>query len=216
MKGWTITALALLFAVLTACTPTIYGVPQERWSAMSESEHLEAMRIYEARQLAARQAAAERARLRAIEAERQAAREAEETRLQRLRVEAIYRGEGSYGDLLRVTIRGATMEIAGKRRTCRPLAFKIADGESKEIVAVSADGHRGRLHVSYHEGTLVIDDHGKGRRSRGSRLIYDRDWGRGKSYRDLRSEGALRLRGAEVYVEIADRSAPVRRPRVRR
>lgn len=211
MKRWIIPALALLIAFLTACTPMIYGVPQERWDTMSEQERLTAMAIYQERQIAARKAAAERARLRAVEAERRAAREAEEARLRQARIDAIYRGKGNYGDLLRVTIRGGTMKVAGKDRAYEPTAFKIAEGESKQVAAFASQGRQARLRVTYRNGALVIDDAGARLPSRGLRLVYDREWGWGKTYEGVDSEGPLRLRQATVYVEIAGRQGQARR-----
>ena len=77
--------LTILVVLLGACTPTIYGVPQPTWDTMSENERIEAMRLYEQRQIAYQQAAAERARLRALELERQRERELEELRRHELR-----------------------------------------------------------------------------------------------------------------------------------
>ena len=48
----------LILAVLAACTPMIYGVPQERWDIMSEQERIVAMETYTQRQIAHQQAAA--------------------------------------------------------------------------------------------------------------------------------------------------------------
>jgi len=39
--------------LLAACTPYMYGVPQETWDRMSEPERIEAMGVYEREQQAA-------------------------------------------------------------------------------------------------------------------------------------------------------------------
>ncbi|MEJ2700784.1 MAG: hypothetical protein P8Z70_14155, partial [Desulfuromonadales bacterium] len=90
MKRWNFLALALLLAALTACTPMVYGVPKSTWAGMSESERLEAMHQYQQRRQAYEQARQERARRLAEEQARQRARRAEEDRLRREQVSAIY------------------------------------------------------------------------------------------------------------------------------
>ena len=77
MKKISMVGLFMLLG-LTACTTFMYGVPQESWDRMSESERLQAMQQYERNQQANRQAYEERARTRAIED--QARRQAQEER----------------------------------------------------------------------------------------------------------------------------------------
>jgi len=89
MNRWIMLVLALLLALLSACTPYVYGIPKPTWDTMSEPERLEAMRIYKERQIANRLAMEERARRNAIERAKQQARaaEAERLRQERLRQE---------------------------------------------------------------------------------------------------------------------------------
>ncbi|NIQ92922.1 MAG: hypothetical protein GWO11_00955, partial [Desulfuromonadales bacterium] len=202
MKKWLLLLLTLSLAALAACTPTIYGVPQPTWDMMSEAERVEAMRIYEQRQIAYQKAREERARQRAIERRKQQAREAKAARQRQKRIDAIYRGEGIYGDLLRVTLRKGRMRIGGKHRGYQPVSFRIANGETKKIDIYSVSGRRATLQVTYDDGTLVFDGHGRGNRSRARRLVYERSWGQGKTYSGIRSEGPLRLRNVATYVEI--------------
>jgi predicted Fe-S protein YdhL (DUF1289 family) len=204
--------LVCLFAVMAGCTRTIYGVPEETWNTMSEAERLEAIRTHKERQVAYQKAQAERARLRAIELKKQKALATQEASKRRKRVEAIYRGLGDYGDLLRVTMRGGKVKISGKKRQYDPIGFKIADGETKSASVVSGN-RRANLQVSYLDGTLTVDEYRYGSRIEGVRLVYEQAWGSGKTYADLSSDGPLRMRGVDVYVEIVgkseDRSAPV-------
>jgi len=49
MKKLLFLCLALL-SLLAACASSMYGVPQETWDRMSESERIEAIRVYERQQ----------------------------------------------------------------------------------------------------------------------------------------------------------------------
>ena len=71
MKKWLLHTLMLLAVCMSACTPKIYGVPQDRWETMSEQERIAAMDAYKARQEVLRQQREEQARLRAMEKEAQ-------------------------------------------------------------------------------------------------------------------------------------------------
>lgn len=196
-------AMALgLFLAIGACTPTIYGVPQETWEGMSETERIEAMRVYEERKIAYQKARAEKARVRAIEMEKQRAREAEEARQRQVRVEAIYRGKGSHGDLLQVALIEGDARIAGKRRGFEPVHFRIARGEIKTVSLVSGTGRTADLPVAYLDGILFLDYDPTGSRVRGHRLLYSSGWADGTTYAGISSTGPLRLRDVEARVEI--------------
>ena len=93
-------------SLLAACTPYMYGVPQESWNRMSGAERIEAIRVYERDQQARRQAAEERARRAALERERERVRQAGLERERQERIDAIHRGEGAYGELIRVRLQG--------------------------------------------------------------------------------------------------------------
>ncbi len=208
MNRWIMLVLALLLALLSACTPYIYGVPKLTWDTMSEPERLEAMQIYKERQIANRMAMEERARLNAIERAKQQARAAEAERLRQERfrqerIAAIHRGEGAYGDLLRVSIEGGEMWIAGRHRHYQPLTIKIADGEYRELTVTDDRGNQANLTVAYDDRALVIDGPGDTRKPSTARLRYDRKWERGSFYTGISTTGPLQLRGVEVQVEVA-------------
>jgi len=184
--------------LLAACTTYRYGVPQETWDQMSQPERLEAMAIYEREQQARRQAAEERARQQAVERERERARQAELARARQERIEAIHRGEGAYGELLRIRLQGGRIKLGDQNYRYEPITFTIADGETREIGVVD---HRKRavpLVAAYGGGALSLD---------GIRFPYERSWGRGKLYADTGSAGALKMRGVDVFIEIHNRSS---------
>jgi hypothetical protein len=202
MNKWLLTGLTLLLIGLAGCTTTIYGVPQERWDVMSEPERIAAMDAYKARQAAIQERMREQARQRALAEEERLAREAEEARLQQLEIDAIYRGEGAYGDLLRVTLYDGMLKFYGAHQPFRPVSFKLAAGEAKEIEVVSQRGKRATLLVSYDGGNLLLDDTPRSHRSLATSLVYDDDWSRGKAYPNLYGKGPLELHGVSASVEI--------------
>jgi hypothetical protein len=209
---------------LAACTPYMYGVPQESWDRMSEPERIEAMRVYEREQQARRQAAEERARRQAIEeqerrrvAEAQARRDAlERERVQarqaalererRERIEAIHRGDGAYGELIRVRLQGGRIRIGDRPHRYEPLTFTIADGETRRIGVADLQGRQVELDVIYAGGALSLE---------GVRFPYDTSWGRGRVYSDTGTSGAAALHGVDVFIEVRDRSARFERERPR-
>lgn len=210
------TAICLvLLALLAACTPYMYGVPQESWDRMSEPERIEAMRVYERDQQARRQAAEERARRLAAERERERERQAileterardRERERQRLaaleqarmeRIEAIHRGDGAYGELIRVRLQGGRMRIGDRHQRYEPITFNIADGETRLVAVADRKGREIDLAVTYANGALTID---------GLRFPYERRWGRGTLYAATGTGGPLALQGVDVFVEVRDRS----------
>ncbi|MBL0224135.1 MAG: hypothetical protein IPQ16_00710 [Geobacteraceae bacterium] len=223
MRKLSLTCLTLLL-MLAACTPYMYGVPQQTWDRMSEPERIEAMRVYERDQQARRQAAEERARRQAIEeqARRQAAEERarheamERERAQarqalleherRERIEAIHRGDGAYGQLIRVRLQGGRIRVGDRLHRFEPLTFTIAEGEIRRI---DVTGHKVRvpdLTASYAGGTLSLE---------GAHFSYDKSWGRGRLYPDTGITGALELRGVDLSVEVHGRSNRFEREPVR-
>jgi len=184
MKKLSIICLALAI-FLTACA-SMYGVPRETWDRMSEPERIEAMRVYEREQQARRQAAEERARRLAMDRERERARLAEVERARRERIEAIHRGEGAYGELIRVRLQGGMIKIGDRHHRYQPITFTIADGETREIGVADRKGREVAVTVTYTGGALSLD---------GIRFPYDRSWGRGALYTDTGTSGALELRG---------------------
>ena len=196
MKKMSIICL-ILASLLAACTPYMYGVPQETWDRMSEPERIEAIRVYEREQQARRQAAEERARRQAVERERERARQAALERERRERIEAIHRGEGAYGELIRVRLQGGKIRIGDRYHRYEPLTFTIADGETRKIVA-DRKGREVELTVTYAGGALNLE---------GLRFPYDRRWGKGALYTDTATSGPLALQRVDVFIEVHHRSS---------
>ena len=193
----------LLVAALAACTPTIYGVPQDRWDLMTEQERIVAMEAYKEHQIAYQKAAAERARLRAEqEAARRASLELEMER-RRARVEHIYSGHGAnFGDLIEVTLYGGQIRLNGKKQGYQPITFKIADGEVKSIPIHYSKGRSGELYILYENRHLWIDTDPFGKNTRSAHLIFDNSWGDGRTYAGINSHGSRDLRLVNLDIAV--------------
>lgn len=186
-----------LLGLLAACTPYQYGIPQDSWDRMSERERIEAIRAYERQEAARQQAAEERERREAIQRERERVRKAEEERMRHERIESIHRGEGAYGELIRVRLQGGRMKIGDRHHRYQPLTFTIAEGETRELGVADRKGRESDLTATYTKGALTID---------GIRFPYERSWGKGTLYTDTGTSGPRKLRGVDVFVEIVSRS----------
>lgn len=196
MKKLSILCLLLVF-VLMACTNYMYGVPQETWDQMSEPERIYAMGVYEREQQASRQAAAEQARQQAFEREREQARQAKAERARKERIETIHRGEGAYGELLRVRLQGGQIKVGDRHHRFEPITFTIADGEALEIGVDDRKRRETALIMTYNGGALSFE---------GIRFPYDRSWGKGKLYPDTGTSGVLKMRGVDVFIQVHSRS----------
>ncbi len=202
MKQLMLLMIGLLLVVLTACTPMIYGVPQETWNGMNADQRTVTINIYQERQRARQIAAEERARQHAIYLEEQRQKEAAEAEAMRYRVEAIYRGAGNYGDLLRVRVENGTANFRGQVRQYDSIAFQIAKGEIKEVMIATTKNRRVILNAYYDGATLYLDGNKNSKKSRMSKLLYDKRWQHGLTYTDIYTNNKAKLKGAEVTVEI--------------
>lgn len=206
-------SVLVVLLLIAACTPYMYGVPQESWDRMSEAERVEAMRVYqheqqEQRRIAEeqRRVAEERARRQAFEREQERARQAAQERARLERIEALHQGRGAYGELIRVRLQGGRIKIGDRHHHYQPLTFTIADSETVKIPVADSQGRAVELTASYTGGALIIE---------GLRFPYDRRWGRGALYADTGTAGPLALQGVDVFVEVHDRSTRYERERPR-
>ena len=98
------------------------------------------------------------------------------------RLAEIYSGRaGVYGDLIRVSVQGGTMEFRNKRWGYQPTSFLIASGERKTVRFISSSGRRTIFaNMVYTNGRLRFDS------GRGARLfIYEPRWRYGRTYRSI-------------------------------
>ena len=188
--------MLLALFLQTACTPSLYGVPQEDWQRLSEAQRTETIRGYNEREALRAQAA-----LREREAALLRVQAEETTRL--ARVAAIHRGEaGQAGDLIRVTLQGGEARFGGKHRSFEAQALTLANGERRDIELASNDHkyftYRATLALRYEDGVLSVDGGGA---IRPQRLVIEPEWKAGKRYA-LNTPGPMELRNVQVTVEI--------------
>lgn len=201
MKRCILLIMGLVLVLLTACTPMIYGVPQETWERMSEPERVSAIEAYNQRQIARQQAAEERARQHAIYLEEKRLQEAAEAEALRQRVEAIYRGDGNYGDLLRVHVENGLANFHGQERQYSPVTFQIANGELKTVIFETTKNRRVELMAFYDGATLILDDKA-GKKGNAAQLHYDKRWQRGLTYDNVYTNNRAKLKGADITVQV--------------
>jgi hypothetical protein len=201
------TLLALLF--LSACaTTSIYGVPPEVWSQMSDEQRQEAIKGHNERAKLDKERSLARERRAAADAERRRL-EAEMAAQQRRTevVEEVFVEEiPPRRDRIQVTIRGGTMRFHGKHRSYRPVSFNLAEGERKQILFQSHKRAKPlKIWVAYREGSLIFDDAKQRRRS--TRFVYAPSWKKGARYEniDLGKYSSSDGRGLNILVKTARR-----------
>ncbi|NVN99389.1 MAG: hypothetical protein HXX17_08700 [Geobacteraceae bacterium] len=169
----------LLLLFLAACTPFMYGVPQANWDRMSETERVEAMRIYERNEQARRKAAEEMARTRAIE---------EQTR--RLAAEERARHEErEHQAASERQQRERELAIRDSRGTHEHLITPFISGKTLRWETDALGGQNGTIHVTSTEGsTFYLDQRNNkntaagvvkldGMFKDGNVIINNRKWG---------------------------------------
>lgn len=180
--------LALFF--LGACTPHIFGVPEEQWAQMTLEQRNVAMEAYNEqkkinaeRRLVESRRAAEEAKKARIQAELDSKRE-------NYRLDVTHpRPTWRYGDMIRVTVDNGEMNFNGKYREYQPISFTIARGQRKALLfrRTGRKSHNGILvWVEYRNKSLYFDVGKRGRHSdHAQRINYGRRWKSGKRYKHL-------------------------------
>lgn len=198
-----------LFAVmaLAGCTPYVYGVPQPQWDKMSQTQRDETIRVYNEREYAREQARQAAAARQAREEEIRAAEARRQEEILRQQVVGIYEGTyGQTGDLVQVTISGGQMLVAWRYQDYQPVAFKIANGETRKIDVVALPSSKyvapdhSELLVRYQDGMLLIDGNDSSW-DRAARLLYDQSWRHGGNT-TVNTKSRLDLRNVKVGVKV--------------
>jgi|GEM_PF-6681992 len=195
--------LTLLILLLSGCTSTVYGVREETWRTMSETEHLQAIDAYKERQVAYQRGSEERISRQQLELQRLQQWQADEDARHNARVIAIYQSGNRYGDLLRIRLQGGYMLHQGRIAYYQPVVFTISAGETRLIPVHAHSGQIVRLQVAYLNGRLFIDGSAQ-QTGLCAQLTFDTGWGFGQIYTGLFSRNSLQLQDVEAYVEIVD------------
>ena len=123
------------------------------------------------------------------------------------RVEGIYAGtSGQLGDLIQVTISGGQMLVEWKYQNYQPIAFKIANGETRKVDVVAvpysyyvAPGHS-ELLVKYQDGMLLIDGN-ESTWDRAARVLYEKSWQHGGGA-TVNTKSKLDLKNVHVWIKV--------------
>lgn len=192
----------LIFLILAACTPTLYGVPVEQWEKLNDDQKLETIKGYNERRILQQQEYM-RAQAARVEAARVAQAAAAQAASAAPEYSEAYRDEVlRYGDLLRIVLKNGTLRFSGKQRAYDLVTFTIASGETLHIPVRSGSSRQATLVVNYFDGVLSLDPKTQQGLQEATRFVYEPDWKRGKTYTPLNSRGPSRLSGASLYVEI--------------
>jgi hypothetical protein len=194
--------LTLIIVLLSGCTPMVYGVREETWGSMSETERLQSIDAYRQRQVTYQRASEERISRQQLEMQRLQLLQADEEVRHNARIVAIYQHGNRYGDLLRIRLAGGYMLFQGRIAYYQPVVFTLSAGETRLIPVRSHNGQTARLQVAYLNGRLLID--GTAQTGLCAQLTFDNGWGSGQIYTGLFSRNSLRLQNVEAYVEIVD------------
>jgi len=198
--------LLTVFLLASACTNKIYGVPEEQWLLLDKNERIETIRGYnsvekikaEARLIAQQQRyeqeKQQQLQLALIAAEKQQ------------KVEDIYQGYGTYGDLVRVTIQKGKIDFNGKHKTYQPISFRLADGEEKSITFNATGKHRylnRHVLVAYEDGVVLFDCNNHGYSSQcAQHFAYEPEWRRGKTYSHVSLHKSSKTEAKDISVII--------------
>jgi len=198
--------LLMCCLLLAGCTPYIYGVPQPQWDQMTSGQRDEAIRGYNERERIREKARQEEVVRQAREAEVRAEETRRQDELIRLRVEGIYAGTaGQLGDLIQVTLSGGQMIIGWGYQNYQPVAFKIANGETRKVEVVSISSYyvkpdHTELFVKYQDGMLLIDGNDSSW-DRAARLLFDQSWRHG-AQTAINTKSRLDLKNVKVRIKI--------------
>jgi hypothetical protein len=198
--------LLMCCVLLAGCTPYIYGVPQPQWDKMTSGQRDEAIRGYNERERIREKARQEEAVRQAREAEIRAAEARRQDELIRQRVEGIYAGTvGQFGDLIQVTLSGGQMVIGWGYQNYQPIAFKIANGETRKIDVVAISSYyvkpdHAELFVKYQDDMLLIDGNDSSW-DRAARLLCDQLWRHG-AHATINTKSRLDLKNVKVGIKI--------------
>jgi len=198
--------LITAFSLVSACTNRIYGVPEDQWQLLDKNERLETIKGYNSVEktkaegrLIAQQQRYEREKQRKIQLALIAAEKKQ-------KVEDIYHGYGTFGDLVRVTIQKGRIDFNGKHKSYQPISFRLADGERKSITFNATGKHRylkRNVWVGYEDGVVLFDCNKQGYSTAcAQHFAYEPEWRRGKRYPHVSLHKSSKTEAKDISVII--------------
>jgi len=195
---------AFLFA--SACSHKIYGVPEEQWLLLDKNERIETIKGYNAIEKIKAEARLIAQQQRYEQEKRQQLQLALMAAEKQQRVDDIYQGYGSEGDLVRVTIQKGKIDFNGKHRSYQPVSFKLADGEQKSITFNATAKYRylkRHVKVAYEDGVVLFDcNHRNYVTECAQHFAYEPKWRRGKKYPHIYLHKSSKTEAQDIVVII--------------
>ncbi len=168
----------LLVTLLAGCARYHYGVREDHWQRMSESERTEVIRIYQERRL-------HEERRRAVEAE--------------MRAHEMAARRARYPETIYLNLSGGAFIIKGQRYAFHQHAFKLRQGETRTFSLVSRNGqspHKIKIWVRYQDGEVMLGD--------GKRYLrtfkYRDDWHKGDHYKGIKFRGNVHIDNVDLFI----------------
>ncbi|MBF0383785.1 MAG: hypothetical protein HQL69_22440 [Magnetococcales bacterium] len=193
--------LVIVLLLLSACTTRIYGVSEEVWSQLNDTQKQTTIQGYNEQKKLDKERRLVREKRKAEEAERQRIEAEIIADLTRRRVKDIYAGKsGVFGDLIRVSIHSGSMRFSGKHREIQPVSFKLADGEQKHIIFRSDNGRTQKVRVGYNDGTLRFGGGNNGKWAK--RFAYEPSWRHGMKYTNVTLDKHSRSKAKTLTISV--------------
>ena len=193
----TIILLASLCALTLGCVQYPMGLSRQQWEALTPSQQTE----YQAKQYAINEQNRQQAETRRLEQQRIAA---EQAQAEKERISQLY-ASARYGDIVRVSVQGGSLEYNGKRYPYEPVSVDLVKGETKKVTFYGRGNNT--LNTTYNmrltdDGNTVIFDDSFRQRI----VMVNQDWERGQQYRPegTRNDVSVGFSGMTFFVKFKE------------
>jgi chemotaxis protein histidine kinase CheA len=170
--------ISLLLTLLSACTRHIYGVQEEDWQRLNESERADIILAYQERRL--------------HEERRRAAEE-------EMRAREMTRQQRAYPEIIYLRLSGGSFYFQGRPYHYHQHALQLMHGETRALTLISMDdqpAHRITLWVRYLNGDVMLGD--------GQHFLhtlnYRETWHQGDHYKGINLRGGIHLDDMELSI----------------
>jgi hypothetical protein len=194
VKFQLVIAVVALLSLLSGCTHYIYGVPQDDWRGMSESDRAEVIHTYQERRLYEERRRAAEAEMRAMEIEEQ---------------------RYAYPELIHLRLVGGVFYFKGRSYQYPHQTFVLRDGETRAMHVISTQDnprYQVKLLVRYAEGQVMLGDEQRF----SHRLKYQKSWGAGEHYKEIKLRGEVQFDELELDISESSFVLPDNRDGLRR
>lgn len=173
------------------------GLTQTQWDSLSSAQQAQ----YQASQHAIDEQNRQRAETQRLERSRIAA---EQAKAEQERIAHLY-AHAKYGDVVRVTVQGGSLEYNGRRYPYEPVSVDLVRGESKRVEFYGRGNNT--LNTSYNirlsddGNTVVFDDSCRQRI-----VMVNSTWESGQTYRPegTRNDLSVGLAGMTFFIKLKE------------